>query len=831
MQRRGDVTWKTFLRLFFGFMAIYIGSCSSSPKLESITVTPASQDIPLGATQQFKATGTYTNRSTKDLTQTVTWSTSAADVVTIAATGLATAHAAGTATIQAVQAGIMGSTNLTVTSAAVASIAVAPATLGSLPSGGSGVSLPQGVPVQFIATGTNTDGSTKDITNSVTWGSTAPNVASITSSGVVTGVSAGTTTIQATLGTVQGSSGLTVSSAMLSEVVVQPQNPSIADSGASQQFAAAGHFSDGSSFDVTSLAVWSSTNMQVASVNSAGLAMSAALPNGQAVGFASIQAAIGTVHGVSILTVTNHSGNGFAGVFTQHNDNGRTGQDLNETVLTPTNVNSTTFGKLFAQAVDAAVYAQPLYVPNVTIAGQSHNVIYVATQADSIFAFDADNNTGANASPLWHASLIDTAHGAAPGATPVDSVHDIVCNAIIPVVGVTSTPVIDPSTNTMYVVAKSTENKSHVYRLHAIDIATGAEKSQGSVVIAASVPGTGDGNSNGTLSFNTEKHLNRPGLLLVNGVVYIGFASNCDSTPFHGWLFAYDAVTSAQRAVFVSTPDGSDGGIWNSGAGISADSSANLYIATGNGSFDTVHNPSTELSDSIVKILLNGSSLAAVDYFTPYNQAAYNTGDLDVGSGGVLLLPDQPGSHPHQLLLGAKGRWMYEVDRDQMTLNNLHFCFNNCMIDPQIISEFQPNGDSFSTPAYWNGSIYYCGSNGQLSVYPISGGVVSSVASSFVPFFIRFPGATPSISSNGTTNGIVWAVDSSNYGSDGPPLAPAILHAFDATNVAHELYNTTQAQNRDVMGNAVKFVVPTIANGKVYVGTDTELDVYGLLPK
>ena len=234
---------------------------------------------------------------------------------------------------------------------------------------------------------------------------------------------------------------------------------------------------------------------------------------------------------------------------------------------------------------------------------------------------------------------------AAPGATPVDSVHDIVCNALVPLVGVTSTPVIDPSTNTMYVVAKSTENKSHVYRLHAIDIATGAEKPQGSVVIAASVPGTGDGNSNGTLSFDPTQHLNRPGLLLVNGVVYIGFASNCDNTTFHGWLFAYDAATSAQRAVFVSTPDGSDGGIWNSGAGITADSSANVYIATGNGSFDTVHNPSTELGDSIVKILLNGSSLAAVDYFTPYNQAAYNTADLDLGSGGVLLLPDQPGGH------------------------------------------------------------------------------------------------------------------------------------------------------------------------------------------
>ena len=828
--------WKAFLRLFFGFMAIYVGiyvgSCSSPPRLESIAVTPPNGDVSKGLTQQFKATGTYSNGSTRDLSQSVSWTSSDTTIVTVAAGGLATTVATGTATIQASQGTVTGSTKLTVASAAIVSIAVAPANPAPLStSSSSGITIPQGVPVQLAATATLTDQSTQDVTGSVTWNSTATNVASITPAGVVTGLMTGQAAIQATLGTVQGSSNLDVDSAALVEVVVTPQNPSISDSAATQPFAAAGYFSDGSNVDVTSVVVWSSTNAQVASVNATGLAMSVPLPNGQSAGFTSIQAVMGSVRGVSILTVTNHTGNGFAGVFTQHNDNGRTGQNVNETALTPANVNSTSFGKLFAQAVDAAVYAQPLYVPNVTIAGHSHNVIYVATEADSIFAFDADSNTGANASPLWHASLIDTAHGAAPGATPVDSVHDIVCNALVPLVGITSTPVIDPSTNTMYVVAKSTENKSHVYRLHAIDIATGAEKPQGSVVIAASVPGTGDGNSNGTLSFDPQMHLNRPGLLLVNGVVYIGFASNCDNTPYHGWLFAYDAATSAQRAVFVSTPDGSDGGIWNSGAGITADSSANVYIATGNGSFDTVHNPSTELGDSIVKILLNGSSLAAVDYFTPYNEAAYNTGDLDVGSGGVLLLPDQPGSHPHQLLLGAKGRWMYEVDRDQMTLNNLHFCFNNCMIDPQIISEFQPNGDSFSTPAYWNESIYYCGSNGQLSVYPISGGVVSSVASSFVPFFIRFPGATPSISSNGNTNGIVWAVDSSNYGSDGPPSAPAILHAFDATNVSHELYNTTQAQNRDVMGQAVKFVVPTIANGKVYVGTQTELDVYGLLPK
>ena len=300
-------------------------------------------------------------------------------------------------------------------------------------------------------------------------------------------------------------------------------------------------------------------------------------------------------------------GNGFAGVFTQHSDIGRTGQNVNETALTLANVNSTSFGKLFAQTVDGQLYAQPLYVPNVTIAGQTHNVIYVATEADSVYAFDADSNTGANANPLWRASLIDTAHGAAAGATPVDAVNGINCNALVPLVGVTSTPVIDPSTNTMYVVAKSAESKGYVQRLHAIDITTGAEKSQGSAVIAGSVSGTGDGSSNGTLAFNPQMHLNRPGLLLLNGVVYVGFASNCDTPPFHGWVFAYDAATSSLRAVYVSTPNGSDGGIWNSGAGLSGDSNANLYIATGNGTFDTAQIPATNLGDSIVKLFLNGS--------------------------------------------------------------------------------------------------------------------------------------------------------------------------------------------------------------------------------
>ena len=827
MRHVKDVIIKASLLLLVGFIATHIGSCSSSPRLESIAVTPVSEDLPKGATQQFKATGTYSGGSTRDLTATVSWSSSAPGVIGISTTGLATALAAGTATIQASQAAVSGSVNFTVTSPAVASIAVGPAN----PSVLSGMTIPQGIPIQFAATATYTDKSTQDVTSSVAWSSSVPNVASVTATGVVTGVSTGNAAIQATLASVVGTSNLSVSAVSLGQLVVSPQNPSISDATVTLPLKSVGYFSDGSTIDLTSLATWSSSNVHVATVGSSGVVTSVALPSSQSVGFASVQAVLGQARGVSILTVTNHQGNGFAGVFTQHNDIARSGQNVNETVLTPANVNSTTFGKLFALAVDGQVYAQPLYVPNVTIAGQTHNVIYVATEADSVFAFDADSNAGANANPLWRASLIDTAHGAASGATPVDAVNGINCNALVPLVGVTSTPVIDPSTNTMYVVAKSAENGSYVQRFHAIDITTGAEKSQGSAVISGSVPGTGDASSNGTLAFDPKMHLNRPGLLLLNGVVYVGFGSNCDTAPFHGWLFAYDAATSSLRAVFVSTPNGSDGAIWNSGAGISGDSSANLYIATGNGTFDTAQIPATDLGDSIVKLFLNGSSLAVSDYFTPYNQSADDTGDLDVGSGGVLLLPDQLGSHPHQLVLVAKGRWLYEVDRDQMTVNNLHYCLVSCTGDSQIVSEFQPVGDSWAIPAYWNGSIYFGGSNGYLSVYSLNSGVLNSVPSSLSSNPILFPGATASISASGSTNGVVWAVDTSNFGGYGPPSAPAILHAFAATNVAQELYNTTQASTRDVMGNAVKFVVPTIANGKVYVGTQTEVDVYGLLPE
>jgi IPT/TIG domain/Chitobiase/beta-hexosaminidase C-terminal domain len=513
-------------------------------------------------------------------------------------------------------------------------------------------------------------------------------------------------------------------------------------------------------------------------------------------------------------------------------ENGRTGQDTNETILTPSNVNSVQFGKLFSQAVVGQIYAQPLYIPNLAINGVIHNVVFVATENDSVYAFDADNKAGTNVNPLWQANLIDTLHGAARGASVVTSAQ-VGCTDLQPIIGITATPVIDPTTNTMYVEAKSAENGGYVHRLHALDITTGAEKSPGPVVIDATVSGTGDGSIPGPngnqLVFSQMALTNhsRPGLLLSNGTVYIAFASHCDINPYHGWLFAYSASTFAQQAVFVTTANGGQGGIWMSGQGIAADASGNIFLSTGNGSFDTANTPATMFGDSIVKLALSGNTLSVLDYFTPYDQANLSFNDADLGSGGVLLLPDQPGSHPHLLVEAGKEGTIYLVDRDQMTTNNIHYCSSGCNKDTAIVQELQTTlGSMWATPSYWNGNVYFWGDGDQLKQYSLTNGLLSSNPVAIAPPSGIALGTTPAISSNGTANGILWAI------RQAPNNNSAILFAFDATNVAHEFYDTTQAQsppNRDLPGDWVKFTVPVVTNGKVYVGTATELDVYGLL--
>ncbi len=789
--------------------------------LTSIAVTPANPAIAIAATQQFTATGTYSDSSTQVITNSVTWSSSKTSVATVSAAGLATGVAPGSSTIQATSGAVSGSTTLTVNAAAptLTSIAVTPAS----------PSIQSGTTQQFTATGTYSDNSTKNITTTVNWTSSSTSIATISNTagtnGLASTLASGSTTIQAALGSVNASTLLTVTAVntpTLTVLVVGPQYPSITDASATQSFTATGHYSDGSTQDLTSSATWASSSTGVATVNSTGTATSQSLGATQSTGYTSIRATVGAISGVSILSVSNHTANpsGFAGVFMQHNDILRTGQNVNETALTPTVVKTTTsFGKKFTQGVDGYVYAQPLYVPNVNIGGANHNVVYVATENDSVYAFDADSNTGANANPLWHANLIDTSHGAAAGAQPVTN-SQVGCGDLVPKIGITSTPVIDPSTGTMYVETKSSEGSSFPHRLHAIDITTGDEKFSGPTLISAnvSVPG-------GTVSFNGQTHLNRPGLLWLNGLIYIAYASHCDNTPYHGWLFAYDASNLAQKAAFLSTPEAtSNGGLagfWMSGAGVAADSNANVFITSGNGDFDTTNIPARLLGDSVLKLFFNGSSIALSDYFTPYNQGSLDGGDTDLGSGGVLLLPDQSGATPHELVQVGKQGSIYVINRDQFTLNNLHYCKSNCNgTDAQIAQEIQGKVSGlWSMPAYWNGAVYFQGAGDNLKSFPVTNGVFANTSASASTSTIGYPGATPSISSSGNSNGIVWAI---------APGGGAVLEAFDPANGLATLYNSsTQGAST---GQGVKFSVPTIANGKVYVGTQTGVDVYGTLP-
>lgn len=498
-------------------------------------------------------------------------------------------------------------------------------------------------------------------------------------------------------------------------------------------------------------------------------------------------------------------------VTTQHNDNYRTGQNTSETVLTPAKVNKAQFGKKFSQVVDGYVYAQPLYVPGVTIPGKgTHNVVYVATEHDSVYAFDADSNAGANANPLWQVSFIN------PGAgINVVTSNDVSCTDLIPEIGITGTPAIDVSTGTMYLVAKTKENGNYVQRLHALDIASGAEKFGGPLTIQAQVTGTADGTKK--VTFDPFREAQRAGLLVQNGRVYITWASHCDIGPYHGWVMAYDAQTLQQRGVWNSTPNGGLGGVWQSGAGLAADSANLLYLASGNGTFDKDQG-GKNFGDSIVKMGFSaGGKLIVKDYFTPHDQAFLESTDLDLGSGGVLLIPDRPGKkHPYVLVQVGKEGTIYLTSRTRMG----HF---NAADDNQIYQNLPGAvGGMWGMPAFWNNNVYFGGVGDNLKMFSFDAvaGLLSTGPVSNTGTFFDYPGTTPSISANGTSNGIVWALQTDRN--------PQVLHAYDATNLGTEFYNSTQNATRDNAGKPVKFAVPTVANGRVYVGAQKQLNVFGL---
>lgn len=506
--------------------------------------------------------------------------------------------------------------------------------------------------------------------------------------------------------------------------------------------------------------------------------------------------------------------NALMAMTTQQYDNSRTGQNPNETILTPSNVSSGQFGKLFSVVVDGKVYAQPLYVANVAIPTKGvHNVLYVVTEHDSVYALDADSNTGTNASPLWQTSFIDPAHGITTVSTT-----DVNCDSLSPEIGITSTPVIDTHTGTIYVLAQTKEHGQFFQRLHALDIATGAEKLGGPVTIQATYPGTGDGSSDGMLTFDPLLHLNRPGLLLSADKVYLAWGSNCDIRPAHGWIMVYDKSTLQQQAAWVDTPNGQLGGIWMSGTGLAADATGNIFLSTGNGTFDTSGIP-VDFGDSIVKLTLSGNQLTPADYFTPYDQGNLEEGDINVGSGGVLLLPDQSGPHVHELIEAGKGASLYVVDRD-------HMGQFNSVDNSQIVQDLtNVISGMFAVPAYWNGNVYFGSGGYPVQAFGLSNGLLSATPTSQSPTSMGYPGASPVISSSGTSDGIVWALQNALNLNDGNQ----VLHAYDATNLSIELYNSTQNESRDNLGPVVNFTVPTIANGKVYVGAVNQVSVYGVI--
>ncbi len=518
-------------------------------------------------------------------------------------------------------------------------------------------------------------------------------------------------------------------------------------------------------------------------------------------------------------------------VLTWRYDNTHQGQNTQETVLTPTNVNTNTFGKLFSQTVDGQVYAQPLYVANLTINGATHNVIFIADEHDSVYAFDADSNGGTNSAPLWQASMISTAHGAASGATtvPYTDVQGGVGD-IHPEIGITSTPVIDLTTNTLFVLAKSKENGNYVQRLHALNILTGSERSGSPVALSGSVPGNGSGSSGGTLAFSTLWQNNRSALDLFNGNIYIGFGSHGDDGPWHGWVLVYNETTLQQTAEFCTSPNGSGDGIWGAGAGFPIDTvSANgrAFLVTGNGDW-TSYPPltnSVDYGESILRFDLSNGGFAISDAFTDFNQSSLSGADLDQGSGGILLLPNQPGTYPHLLVqVGKEGRILV-INRDSLGGYVGPNAGHNTNAVQDITGALGSDSGLWSTPAYWNGNVYMWAENDALKMFPITNGVLATRATAQSSATSTFPGATPVVSSNGTQNGIVWALITDLYTSNGS----SILYAFNATNVAQELYDSNQNPNRDNPGPAIKFTVPVVTNGKVYVGAGYQIDVYGLL--
>jgi hypothetical protein len=481
------------------------------------------------------------------------------------------------------------------------------------------------------------------------------------------------------------------------------------------------------------------------------------------------------------------------------------------------------------------VFAQPLYVPNLTMSdGQVHNVVFVATENDSIYAFDADSDSGANAKPIWQVSLLTAAHGAGAGATPVPQTDVQPSQDIGPDIGITGTPAINTATNTMYVVANTKESGAYFSRLHAINIITGAEQSGSPVDITATVAGTGAGSSGGEITFSALWENQRPALDYYNGYVYIAYSSHGDINNWQGWVFSYNASTLKQTAALCLDPDDHGASVWGSGAGMPIDTSVpggRMFVVTGNGDRSTPFQSSSDYGESVIAVNLANGQLTPTDAWTAFNYEDLNTEDWDQGSGGVLMLPDQTGANPHLLITAGKDGRITLLNRDNLGGLSSSTTGNTNAVQDFTVSAI-PEGQGFwSTAAYWNGNVYMWaggdnpGTPNVGMAFKLNNGTLSTTPSSETTFTSAFPGPTFSASSNGAQNGIVWAVKFDQFNTGGP----AVLYAFDPNDLSTVLYESDTNAKRDSAGPANKFSVPVVTNGKVYVATYKEVDVYGLL--
>jgi len=747
-----------------------------------VSVSPGVALVAAGATQQFTATvGGLSNTS-------VTWSVDGIaggniTVGTISSTGLYTAPAqAGMHTVTATSVA-----NNTETATAAISVGTASVSPGSALVNG-------GATEQFSAT-------VQGFTNTaVTWsvdgvsgGNSA--VGTITAAGVYTAPSeAGSHTIMVT--SVADSSLAASAAVSVLVLTISPTAVTVAPSGTEQ-------FTSTIQGTTTTTVSWSvdgvaGGNSTVGTISAAGLYSAPFAIGGHTI--TATSALSSSISTSTTLTVTNTSA---GAVLTYHNDDTRDGAFTQETTLTTANVNSTQFGKLFSYRVDGQIYAQPLYLPRVSIAGVTKSVVYVATQNNTVYAFDA---SGAQTTPFWQVNL-----GTSVTKDDVTGVN--------PVVGILATPVIDATTNTMYVLAE-VFGKGIPFFLHALDVTTGLEKFGGPVQVNGSVSGTEGGASNHTITLGADCY-QRMGLALnpVTNAISIPFGS-CT----HGWVLAYDKTTLQQTAIFNDTPDDNGGGgLWASGGAPAVDdATGDMYLMSG---VDVGDEISTGYNDSFLR--LNAADLSVLDYFTPDNNLTLEQNDADLGSGSNILLPSSS-AYPHETIGGGKDGNLFVVNRDHMG----SFDSTNSVIQT-VHTGTQQYNNIFSTPVYWNGSIYVHCNQDVLRAYSWSAstGLMSMQPTSSAAAVYSMHGATASVSANGTANGIIWDTDNSNYNENDPSLSgPLVLHAYDATNVATELYNSSQAGTRDTSGLALKFTVPSIAGGRVFVPTASELDVYGLLP-